>query len=120
VYYCPRCGTELESADVLVCSKCDAQFGPEAAWKPLTTRPEPALEGWGAFRDVVATLLLLIGYGVLALFVLFLVFLFPRGTSSGSVLGLMMIGPPLGIGIAVLIVLGHAIKPRKGRKSDAA
>ena len=51
------------------------------------------------------------GYGSLTIFGLFLVFLFPFGTSSGMWFGLFMLGPPIAVIIAVAVILGHWIKP---------
>ena len=117
MYYCPSCGEELENSSVLTCQSCDAIFGPGSAWKPASTPPEPQIEGWAVFRSFIGTLLLLAGYGTLILFVLFLIFLFSKGTSSGSVLGLMLAAPPLSGAIVIAIILGHLIKPRKKSKN---
>lgn len=74
---------------------------------------KPQADGWTVFRGFLGAVLLFIGFGTCTLFVLFLIFLFPRGTSSGSMLGLMMLAPPLLIAIAIAIGLGYAISPRK-------
>ena len=71
------------------------------------------MSGWTILRYLLGAILLFAGYGALILSILFLVFLFPKGTSSGSVLGLMMVAPPLAGAIAVAVILGHLIKPHK-------
>lgn len=59
-----------------------------------------------------------VGFGILVPLVLFLVFLFPLGTSSGSVYGLWLIGLPLGVIGGVALALGYALRPNKN--DDAA
>lgn len=113
MHYCPSCGGEIENSSALSCQGCGAMFGPESAWKPMPSPPEPLMGGWDILRYLLSTLLLLGGYGALLLFILFLIFLFPHGTSSGSVLGLMMVAPPLSGVVVIAIILGHLIKPRR-------
>ena len=115
--YCSNCSAELESAQVPVCPRCHVQFGAGSEWHPTVQPLDPGEPGlWHGFRKVVGVLLLVLGYGMLASAVLFLVFLFPRGTSSGSVLGLVFLGPPLLLFIAITIGLGHLVKPSKVAK----
>ena len=75
--------------------------------------------GWSSFRYFLGSILLLAGYGTLIFFILFLIFLFPKGTSSGSFLGLMLFGPPLAGAIVISIILGHLIKPKKKSRDES-
>jgi hypothetical protein len=36
--YCPNCGDDLQS-EAMTCTTCGAQFGPNAAWRPLSVPP---------------------------------------------------------------------------------
>jgi hypothetical protein len=127
--YCPNCSAQLSGSNTSNCWNCGADFTAEDGWRP-TERPlgkfrefraknvarqfpVPLMSGWTMLRYLLGAILLFAGYGTLILFILFLIFLFPKGTSSGSVLGLMMVGPPLAGAIVVVIILGHLIKPHK-------
>lgn len=117
--FCPNCSAELLALDS--CWNCNAIFGSNSDWQP-TVLPAGAFKQRGSktsaetealearIEKQLSTLLLIVGYGLLSAFLLFLFFVFPRGTSSGSVYGLFIFGPIVGLVIAILIATGHWLR----------